>query len=131
VFLGAESIPLEQPTARALLTATPAPVDHSQGLVVGLTKVGPRTTCTRLTPSSAAGRASIVVAPGKALYISMRGEGRVAIYVRRLAHRMPPKPLHDLPTAGTPAMVPFPRDASDVPWHVRLVPTTRTAVCLV
>jgi hypothetical protein len=131
VLLNAESFPLVPPTAQTLLTAVPAPIHHERGLTVDQTKVGPNTTCTRLTPSSPEGFATFIVRPGQALYISMRGEGHVAIYVRRLARNFGPQPLHDLPTAGTPALVPFPNDASKLPWRVRLVPTTRTAVCLV
>jgi hypothetical protein len=131
VILHAEPLPLIQPSSRTLLTAVPAPVDSSAGLIVDRTTVAPNTTCTRLTPGSPEGRATITVAPGQALYISMRGEGHVAIYVRRLAQKMPPQPLHLLQSAGTPALVSFPHDASTLPWHVELVPTARTAVCLV
>jgi len=131
VIINAESFPLEQPSARALLTAVPAQVRHSRGLLVGLTTVAVNTSCTRLTPDSSEGFAAVVVPPGHALYLSMRGEGHVTIYARRLAHHVQSRPLHILPTAGTPALLQFPRDASTLPWHVRLVPTTRTAVCLV
>ena len=131
-LLEAERLPLEHPGARALRTAVPAPIAHFRGLVIERTPLsGTRSGCTLLTPSTSSGAAVISVLPGHGLYLSMKATGQVSIYVRRFSDHVPPLPLHVLSSAGTPALLAFPPDASGLPWHVRLVPTTPTAACLV
>jgi hypothetical protein len=132
-LLSAESLPLEPPNASELRAAVPAiPIRSSAGMHVGRTPIaGISHGCTLLTPSTSREEAVVSVAPGHGLYIAMHAKGTVAIYAHRYARHVPAKPLHLLPTEGTPAIVRFPSDASTRPWHIRLVPTTPTAVCVV
>jgi hypothetical protein len=132
VIMGAESIPLVQPSAQALHAATPIAIRHDSGLTVAHTAIaGTPAGCTQLTPGAAAGFATVLVPPGHSLYMSLAGAGQVSIYLHRLAAHPPAQPAHVLPTAGAPALLQFPRDASTLPWRIRLVPTTPTALCLV
>jgi hypothetical protein len=132
-LLNAEALPLEPPTTRDLHAATPvAQVRHAPAMHIGQTPIpGTSHGCTLLTPTAPGNGAIISVAPGHGLYLTMHATGQVSIYARRYANHVPTQPLHVLPTAGTPAIVRFPPDNSTQPWHVRLVPTTPTAVCLV
>jgi hypothetical protein len=132
VLLKAEGFPLTQPKALELTAAVPASVAHVTGLLVDHTRVtGTSVGCTQLTPRSTSGAAMIVVAPGHQLYLSSHGAGQVAIYARRLARHVAPRPLAVLPTASTPVLMSFPRDASMLPWHVRVEPTKPIDACLV
>jgi hypothetical protein len=131
-LLKAEALPLEPPTARELHVAVPARVRHAAAMHVGQTPVaGTGHGCTLLTPSAPGNGAIVSVAPGDGLYLTMKATGQVAVYTSRYANHVPTQPLHVIPTEGTPAIVRFPPDAGTQPWHVRLVPTTPTAVCLV
>lgn len=133
-LLNAENLPLEQPNAQGLHAAIPAvPIRRPRGLNIQPTPItGTSHGCTQLTPNIRGGDAAIVsVPPGHGLYLSMHQTGQVSIYVLRLAKHVPSKPLHVLPNSGTPTLMRFPRDTSTLPWHVRLVPTTPLAVCIV
>ena len=132
VILNAEAPPLRPPTAASLTGAAPIVVRRSTQLTVAPALLaGGSASCTRLTPTGADARAAFQVLPGQTLYFAMHGAGQVLIYARRLAAQTPARPLHDLQAAGTPALVPFPRDASRLPWHVLLAPTASLAVCVV
>jgi hypothetical protein len=131
VLLAAEHPALVQPSTADLRDAVPATIAHSAGVTVERAPVtGTSAGCTRLTPGPAPGFATVVLTPGQGLYMTMRGAGQLDIYVRRFAHAMPSQPLHVLQAAGAPAVLAFPRDASAAPWRLRLVPSTRTAICL-
>jgi SGNH hydrolase-like domain, acetyltransferase AlgX len=132
-LLGAEDLPLEPPSAKALQTAVPAVlVSHSSQMRVTRTPiVGASHGCTLLTPSTPRDLAVVSVAPGHGLYLSMPTTGQVSLYAHRYANRFSTKLLHLLKSAGAPAIARFPADASTQPWQVELVPTTPTAVCLV
>jgi SGNH hydrolase-like domain, acetyltransferase AlgX len=132
-LINAEALPLEQPTAVTLRDAVPiAPMRVSPTMHVGRTRVtGIRNGCTLLTPSMPKDAAVVSVPPGHGLYLSMHQKGQVLIYAHRFGNHVPQKPLHMLPTVGTPAVMRFPSDTSTQPWRIRLVPTTPTAVCLV
>jgi hypothetical protein len=134
VLVRADGVSLEErPSAQELSDAAPASIGHSTGLLVSRASVassGSNRGCTRLTPDSAAPSATTVVAPGQRLYVSLLGEGRIAIYIHRLASHTS-QPLQVLARSSTPAVLSFPRDASNLPWHVRLAPSARTVACLV
>jgi hypothetical protein len=131
-LLNAESLPLQQPSAEALRAAVPAvPIRPPRRLRLEQTPIaGTPHGCTLLTPEVAGSGAIVSVPPGQGLYFNMRKTGQVSIYEHRYAARASAQPVHVLPTAGTPAVLPFPPDASRLPWQVRLVPTVPTAVCL-
>lgn len=131
VLLKAERFPLEQPAPQELSGAVPAAIARLRGMVVSRPRIaGTSAGCRRLTPHSARASAMIVVAPGRRLYLTVADAGHVAIYVRRLARHVEPQPLYLLSTPSS-TLLSFPRDASTMPWHVRVVPTTPVAVCLV
>jgi hypothetical protein len=132
-LLNVETLPLELPSAGELRAAVPAiPIRSTPGMRVERTPIkGTAHGCTLLRPSAPGEAAAVSVASGRGLYLAMPATGQVAIYAHRYARHVPTKPLHLLPTAGTPAVMRFPPDAGTRPWHVRLVPTTPTAVCLV
>ena len=132
MIAGAERISPEHPGAGALRAAVPAQIGHSRGVLIERTPVGgTRSGCTLLNPQDSEGVAVVSVAPAHALYLSMRGSGQVTIYLRRLAAHAPLRALGVLPAGSPPALLSFPADSSTLPWHVRLVPTTPTAICLV
>ncbi len=131
VLVKAEELPrVEHPTTQDLTAAAPVSIVHLKDLIADRTAV-PGTTggCTRLAPSPAIGSARMAVAPGHGLYLSSRA-GRAAIFVRRLARHAPSRPLYLLPP-NAPVVLSFPRDASTLPWHVRVVATEPLTVCAV
>jgi hypothetical protein len=132
-LLIAESYPFEKPSAKALRAAVPAvPFRRSSKMSLRPTPVaGTGHGCTMLTPSAPGADVVVKVAPGQGLYLNMAAKGQVSLYVHRYASHVPAQPLFVLPNAGTPAVLPFPSDASTLPWRIRLVPTTPTAVCIV
>ena len=131
-LLNVEALPLEQPTARELHATVPAQVRHAPAMHVTQTPIpGTSHGCTLLTPTAPGNGAIISVAPGHGLYLTMHATGQVSVYARRYANHVPTQPLHVIPTEGTPAIVRFPPDTGTQPWHVRLVPTVPTAVCVV
>ncbi len=131
-LLKTEALPLESPTARELRAAVPAQVRHAPAMHVTQTPIpGTSHGCTLLTPTAPGNGAIISVAPGHGLYLTMHATGQVSVYARRYANHVPTEPLHVIPTEGTPAIVRFPPDTGTQPWHVRLVPTVPTAVCVV
>jgi hypothetical protein len=130
VIVDAESFPLEQPGAATLRNAVPVPIVRSRGVLIARVATdGTRAGCTRLTPLVPGGAANISVAPGDALYLRVRGSGDVSIHAHRLAARAP-RPLAVVAAGSTPAVLGFPADSSTLPWHLRLVPTTPTRICL-
>jgi hypothetical protein len=131
VMVDAESFPLEQPTAAALRNAVPVAIFHSRRLLIAQAPTeGTRAGCTRLTPVVSGGAANVSVAPGQALYLRVGDTGRVSIHAHRFATRAP-RPLRVVAAAATPAVLAFPADSSTLAWHLRLVPTTPTTICLV
>lgn len=133
VLLKAEGLPLvKQPNGQALSAAGPVSIRHFKGLLVDRAGVaGTRTGCTRLTAPSGTGSATFAVAPGHSLYLSSSGAGQVAIFAHRLARHVQSHPLYVLPPAGASVVLSFPRDASTLPWHIRVVPTETVAMCAV
>jgi SGNH hydrolase-like domain, acetyltransferase AlgX len=132
-LLNAETIPLEQPNSKELRAAAPVvPIRRSPAMHIERTPIaGTSHGCTLLRPSTPGEVAVVSVTPAHGLYLSMPATGSLSIYVHRYAKHVSANPLHLLPSAGTPAIMRFPPDASTRPWHVRLAPTTPTAVCLV
>jgi len=90
----------------------------------------PPASCPTVTPTAAGAAIELTVAPGRSLYLALRGHGAVTVYVRRLAASYPSQPLGTLPSGDGPRGLGFPIDASPIPWHVRLLPTTVTVTCL-
>ncbi len=86
--------------------------------------------CLTATPTAADASIDLTVAPGSALYLTLTGEGAVSLYARRLAATYPQQPLGTLPSTDGPRGLGFPLDASRLPWHVQLRPTTPLVVCL-
>lgn len=130
VIVGAESPPLDEPNATELRSAVAAAILHSRGMLVERVPVaGTPHGCTRLTPGISGGTANVIVAPGRALYLSISAPGLLSIHAHRFASRAP-RPLRVVAAASTPAVLRFPADSLALPWHVRLVPTTPTTVCL-
>jgi hypothetical protein len=130
VMVGAESFPIEQPSAGALRTAIPATVTRSRGVLVARVPIqGTTSGCTRLTPVTSGAAANIGIAPGHALYMHVGGSGQVSIHAHRFAARAP-RPFRVVPARSTPALLTFPADSSTLPWRLRIVPTTATVICL-
>jgi SGNH hydrolase-like domain, acetyltransferase AlgX len=131
-LLKTEALPLESPSTSELHAAVPAQVRHAPAMHVAQAPTpGTSHGCTLLIPTAPGNGAIISVAPGHGLYLTMHTTGKVSVYARRYANHVPTEPLHVIPTEGTPAIVRFPPDTGTQPWHVRLVPTTPTAVCVV
>jgi hypothetical protein len=136
--LTADSIILriEKPVMRAPvstdLQSTVTPLVHRyRGVLVSEVTVGGAPhKCAELTPAAGStAAATFVVAPGRALYLALRGPGAVDVWARRLARKFGPMPLHVLRASGSPAVIPFPIDHASAPWHIRLVPSATTVVC--
>ncbi len=85
--------------------------------------------CVRLTPAGAGANAVVSLPPGRSLILSVAGAGTVQVGARRLSPQF--TTLHDLPAAGSPALLGFPRDTSTLPWKVSLTPSSPTTVCMV
>jgi hypothetical protein len=126
-----EEIPLRAPTAADLEHATSPSLLEHQGLTIAAATVsGAPNDCADLTPTAAGAFATLSIAPGHSLYLALTGAGSVGIQARRLAGIWPTTALHTLLSAGSPAVIPFPLDRSDLPWQIRLTPIAPTTVCL-
>jgi hypothetical protein len=111
-----------------LAGATAPTVEKSDAIALATSLRG-GATCTTATPTAADASLDLTVAPGRALYLSPIGIGSVTLYARRLAATYPREPLGALPSTDGPRGLGFPVDASRLPWHVQLAPTTPFLVC--
>jgi hypothetical protein len=129
-ILQIEQPPLEAPASANLQSAVTPVIRHYRGVSVGEVAVaGAPGKCVQLTPADASAAATLLIAPGRTLYLALQGSGAVEVWARRLARTFGPEPLHTLDSSGSPAVIPFPADHSGLPWHIRLVPSTTTVVC--
>jgi SGNH hydrolase-like domain, acetyltransferase AlgX len=129
-ILQIEQPPLQAPVGADLRSAVTPLIRHYHGVLVGEVAVpGAPGKCAELTPADSGAAATLLIAPGRALYLALRGSGAVEVWARRLARTFGPEPLHTLTSSGSPAVIPFPADRSSLPWHIRLVPSAATVVC--
>jgi hypothetical protein len=112
-IIDGEQIGLESPPA--LTEATAPAVQSSKGVTLA-TRSQAQTTCLSVTPTTSSGSIETAVAPGRSLYLSLTGQGSVAVYARRLAVSYPQQPLGVLPAGYGPRGLGFPVDASPLPW---------------
>jgi hypothetical protein len=129
-ILQIEQPPLEAPVSADLQSAVTPAIRRYHGVTVGEVAVrGAPGKCAQLTPADSRAAATLLIAPGRTLYLALQGSGAVEVWARRLARTFGPEPLHTLASSGSPAVIPFPADHSSLPWHIRLVPSTTTVVC--
>jgi hypothetical protein len=75
--------------------------------------------CSRLAGAGSAGMLDVSVAPGQSAAVSVASAAPVQILVRRLAPGFTAVPLGTL-APGSTATLAFPRDASAIPWWLRV-----------
>jgi hypothetical protein len=127
-LIDGEQVGLESPPSLEG-TSAPTPVASSG---IALARVGhPGDACLQAKPAAGGAWIELAAVPGSALRISLAGRGTVALYLRRLAAEYPPDPRGVLPSGEGARGVGFPVDASRLPWHVRLAPTTTLLICAV
>jgi hypothetical protein len=128
-IIDGEQISLEGPPA--LTEAIPPAVQSSEAVTLTTRSQAQGSTCLSVTPAASGGSIETAVAPGHSLYLSLSGQGSLAVYARRLSASYPQQPLGTLPAGEGPRGLGFPVDASSLPWHIRLVVTTPLLTCLV
>ncbi len=125
-IIDGEQIGIEAPPS--LVGATPPTVENTEGITT-TTTTHADATCLTTTPTTTSAALDLTVTPGHSLYLAPSHTDAVTLYARRLAATYPQQPLGTLPASDGPRGLGFPVDASTLPWHIRLVPTTALLIC--